>query len=286
MLKVVKSNIGHKTITTNLEVYNSVSQVVQDCKTRKQTDSRFHDVKEMIEDRPEWCGVKSYDEALELLNGGYNVKFDNLKKKKINAVQGQGKRIFFRNNIVGYAPIVPLALRGVPESMQDMIMKPIKVKVLDVYYDATFIAGTSSKEIIDVGEKILRTIINLEMQGYRINLYACQTYNDTDSNVIDMLLVKLKSSNQPLDMKRQAFPLTHTAFFRVIGFDWISKTPNGRYRYGYGCPLSKVLNEEERKEWATLLFNNNAIYLLGSDILEVGDKQIEEEIKSGSNKHK
>lgn len=284
MLKVIKSEIGNRTITTNLEIYDSVSQVVQDCKTRKRTDRRFHNMREYVKENASWCGVESYDKALELLNGGYNVKFRDLKKKKINAIQTQGKRISFQNNIVGYAPIVPLALIGVPQSMQDMTMKPIKAKVLDVYYDATFTAGTSSEEIINVGEKILRAIINLEMQGYRINLYACQTYSEGD--IIDMLLIKLKSSNQPLDMKRQAFPLTHTAFFRVIGFDWISKTPNGTYRWGYGRLLSKILNGDEKKDWAKQLFNTNAIYLLGGDILERGDEQIEEEIKSGSNKHK
>ena len=187
------------------------------------------------------------------------------------------KRISFQNNIVGASPIVPLALKGVPNCMVDMKMKPIKCKVIDVYYDMTCSCGTNSDDIIKNGQKMLGAILDLEHQGYRFNLYAIQTYSDTKS--VDLLAVKIKSSNQPLDLRRMSFPLTHTAFFRVIGFDWYSKFPKGTYRGGYGCALGYELSNSEIKEFSRAMFGDNAVYFVGKNILHNDEEYIKEVLK-------
>lgn len=276
MSTVIEKKI--KTSRHNMEVraefYESAMDVYSDCSRRKITDSSFHDMAH--KSMGSFEGVESYDEALQFLRNGYQPTVAALKEKMSVKDRSQ-KRISFQNNIVGGTPIVPLALRGVPNCMVDMKMKPIKCKVIDVYYDMTCSCGTDSDDIIRNGQKMLGAILDLEHQGYRFNLYAIQTYSDTRS--VDLLAVKIKSSNQPLDLRRMSFPLTHTAFFRVIGFDWYSKFPKGKYRLAYGHGLGYEMKGSEIKEFSSKMFGDNAIYFAVRNILDQSEEYIKEVLK-------
>lgn len=241
-----------------IEKYDSAKEVADDCKTRPITDSRFDDyTKEKLNS---WHGVESYDQALNLLSYGYQPTVEKMKESLKVSVMGEIKRISFQNDIVGFAPVVPLAMMGVPNNMINMRMKPIKAKVIDVYYDMTCSSATKSDAIIKAGQNILGAIIELEKQGYRFNLYGVQSY--TDGNSADILAVKIKSSNQPLDLKRISFPLTHTAFFRVIGFDWYSRCPKAKYRYSYGhAAYFEFMSDDELSEFGKEVFGKNAVYI-------------------------
>ena len=279
--KVVKT-ASHKNYKVNVERYESALEVVKHCQTRQITDSSFHDMtKKHLTD---WDGVDSYEQALYYLNNGYQPTVDKLKATvKVNK-QGENKRIKFENNVYGFNPIVPLALMGVPNSMINMTMKQIKCKVVDVYYDMTCNCGTESRTIIENGQKLLGAIMNLEKQGYKFNLYAVQSYSGSKN--ADMLVVKIKSSNNPIDLKRMSFPLTHTAFFRVIGFDWYSKTPHGEYRCGYGHALSHEFTQKELKDFTKQMFGNNALFIRGTDIMYNGEEHIKEALTENEKNNK
>lgn len=283
MSTIITKNItvGNKKRSVNIEFYDSAMDVYEDCKKRTITDSCFNDKSK--EKFGSWEGVKTYDEALTFLRNGYQPTVNKLREKLKVKDPGQ-KRISFTNNIVGSAPIVPLAMKGVPNCMIDTRMKQIKCKVIDVYYDMTCSCSTDSDDIIANGQKMLGAILDLEHQGYRINLYAVQSYNDSNSS--DILAVKIKSSSQPLDLKRMSFPLTHTAFFRVIGFDWYSRFPKGKYRSGYGHALGYEYNDTQLKEFASKMFGDNAIYIAGSKILSRDEEYIKEVLKDAGKKSK
>ena len=267
--KTVK--IGTKSVTIMNESYSAAADVIADCEKRPITDGRFHDMRKYHYDK--WNGVKSYDEALELMRTGYQPTVEQLKDAmKINR-RGAGKRITFQNNVIGAAPVVPLALIGVPNCMIDMRMKPIKAKVFDVYYDITTSSGTTPQTIIENGKKILGAIIELERQGYRFNLYAMQTYYEKDS--ADMLTVRVKSASQPLDIKRVSFPLTHPAFFRAIGFDWYSKTPKGKYRSAYGRSMAYDFSREQLESMAKQMFGDSTLLFTAPTIAKNGQDYIE-----------
>ena len=249
----------------NVEVFDSASEVVEVSSRRKMTSNRFHNMNDPAEVDKDWTGVGSLEEALELMKSGYQPTVDKMKSGIKANVQGQGKRISFFNDVVGYAPIVPLALQGVPTSMQNSYMKPIKAKVLNIYYDMTASASTDKEKIIEAGQKLLAAIMELEMQGYKFNLYAIQSYYDGSC---DMLCTKIKSSNTPLDLKRISFPLTHTAYFRVIGFDWYSKTPKGKYRSAYGHALGYDYDEQQMQEGFKEIFGSNCIVFSCAKVLK------------------
>ena len=242
------------------ETYNSAQAVVHDCKKRKITDRRFHDMQDgnLGEHEASWCGVKNYEDALELLKNGSQTIVEKFKNGlKVN-LHGHGERISFHNDIVGYAPVVPLAIIGVPNSMINSIREKIKTKVVDVYYDISAGCEIDSDDIMRASMKILSAIVELEQSGYRFNLYAVQTYSR--KNDCDMLCVKVKDAQQPLDLKRVSFPLAHAGFLRVIGFDWYSRCPKTKYVNGYGQSLYDRKGSK-CKEMVKEMFGDNAIYI-------------------------
>lgn len=268
----------------NVEVFNSANEVVEVSSRRSLTSSRFSDMSKPSNIDKGWAGVASLDEACEMMKTGYQPTVDKMKTGIKANVQGQGKRISFFNDVVGYSPIVPLALLGVPNSMQNSYMKPIKAKVLDIYYDMTASCMTDKEDIIKAGQKLLAAIMELEMQGYKFNLYAIQTYWGEGSG--DMLCTKIKSSNTPLDLKRISFPLTHTAYFRVIGFDWYSKTPKGKYRSGYGHALGYDFSEEKMQNGFREIFGKNCVVFSCSKILKKDSEHFKTVIMNNSKEAK
>lgn len=252
-------------LDARVEFYTCAEEVVTDCRNRKVHISGYSLKGEKF--KKSWEGVDSYDEALDLLRNGYQPSVEDFRNE-LNVAPKDGPRYSFKNNIQGFAPIVPLALKCVPNCMVDMRMKPIKAKVLDVYYDMTARCGTDPEDFIKAGKALLGSIIELEKQGYKFNLFAIQSYLG-DSDTVDILCVKIKSSNKPIDLKRMSFPLTHPAFFRVIGFDWQGKSPITRdIGGGRGHAMGYDYNHEELRTIATKLFGNNACYISCSNIID------------------
>ena len=262
-----KADLGRRIIDIHTETYTSADAVVNDCKTRS-LRHKGYDL-ERKEIRQSWHGVKSYDEALSFLENGYQPTVETLKEE-LKVTPKEGPRFAFSNEVQGFLPIVPLALKGIPNNMIDMRIRPMKAKVLDVYYDMTANCSHEPEEFITAGKLLLGTIIALEKQGYRFNLYAIQSYYDSSNwadlpekhRALDILCVKVKSSDKPIDLKRISFPLTHPAFFRVIGFDWQSKSPSTRYiGSGRGCALGYDYDGEDQKKIIQTSFGNNAFYI-------------------------
>lgn len=260
----------------NVEYYNSANELVDDLRVRKLRSGGWHEPKEDAD----WTGCKNIDEAYELLRTGYAPVVEKLEREyKIGCKQnGSSTRFSFKNNICGYAPVVPLAMQGVPNSMVSMTMKPIKAKVIDIYYDMTCNCGVTWTDIIETGKNILATVLDLEKQGYRFNLFAVQTYSDEDD--CDMLIVKVKDAKRPLDLRRMSFPLCHTGFFRLIGFDWYGKNPDSRYRWSYGHNISQELNHcGELPEFVRTTCGDNAIMLCANLLVNKAKSTQKEYIK-------
>lgn len=247
MSKVITKRVkAFDNATWSVEMFETPLEAVAVSNGRSMTDSRFRNCRlpgGSYDEEGEKLGVHSWDEAVDLLTYGYNPMVKELKDISPE-LMGEGKRVSFRNSVEGFAPIVPLALMGVPNSMVSIRMKPIKTKVLDVYYDATVSAWATSAQIIKAGKLLLKALLTLEQAGYKFNLYSLMTFADP-CMVGEAVLVKLKSSNQPLDLRKMSFMLAHPAALRVIGFDWYSRFPLGNYRSRYGTPLPCTYSEDE-----------------------------------------
>ena len=266
--KVIKFS-NDKKADIHAEIYTSAMEVASDCQSRPVRIDDYA-VSHTYSDK-DWYGVSTYQEALDLLETGYQAAVDDLRKAIATNPQME-PRITFKNNIQGFIPVVPLTLLNIPNNMIDVTMRPLKTKVIDLYYDMTACCHHKAKEFIDAGTLVLSTIVALEKQGYRLNLYAVQSY--TRDSIVDFLCIKLKSSDRPTDLKRISFPLTHPAFFRVIGFDWQGKSPITRnVGWGRGHDLLRDYTNEDVQCMANTMFGDNAIYISGVNILEHGFTQ-------------
>lgn len=257
--------------TFHFEFFNSAGEVIQKNNERDIVSKDFENqrTKDLDED---WCGVETYEEAEYLLRGGYQPSVERLRTVEKCELNGIKKRISTINSVEGFQPIVPLAIMGVPNSMVNINIKPIKSKVIDVYYNITVNCGTRSEEIINAGIQLLSALLKLEAEGYRFNIYAIQEYQDKHYKIGHVLCVKVKDSNQPLDLKRLSYPLTHTSFFRVIGFDWYSRFPLSTYLSGYGRAIDY--------EYSASNINNAFKSMLGNNTLVISAKRlIDKEVK-------
>ena len=274
----VKSMNGFK---INMEVFSNAAEVVEVSSHREITSGSFHNTRKKHLDKG-WDGVDSFAEAEQLMKLGYQPTVDKMRELLRNAkFSGTGKRFKFNNEVAGFAPVVPLALQGVPNCMINGRMTPIKTKVLDVYYDCGAPSYMSSEEMIQAGQKLLGIILELEAQGYKFNLYAIGGQCDTNS--ADVLCVKIKSSNTPLDLKRMSFPISHSAFARVIKFDWYERFPKGKYRDSYGMSLGVRFNESELTEGFREVFGKKCVVFCCSRLVDNSEDHIREVIKNAGN---
>ena len=276
MIRVEKKAVARgKTFVANIEIYSNTAEMINDLRIRKRTDKRFDDMPQKELD-VSWHGVSKYEDALKLLHDGYQPVVDQIRQelyiKPAASINGSQKRYYFENDVAGFQPVVPMAILGLPNSMINMHIRPIRSKIVDIYYDMSCSWLTSSQTIIRNGILVLKYINHLEQQGYKVNLYSVQFHCDDDSG--DALCVKVKDSNRPLDLKRISVPIAHTSFFRVLGFDWYSKFPAGKFRRAYGHALAYNFEEEDLQSVIHQLLGPNAVYISAECILDGGEKYI------------
>ena len=90
----------------------------------------------------------SYNEARGLLLNGWDGCLNEIKTA-LKAIQagGTADRRKVTTGVVGYAPHVPNAILGVPNSMIMTEQKPKKQKVISILFDSTENAGTEANEL-------------------------------------------------------------------------------------------------------------------------------------------
>lgn len=222
---------------SSLELYNAnrTREVTPQWKGSHLKDENIH---------KSFYGVDSHEEAVGMLRDGWAQEVGTISARVEKAATVEmRKRQGFTNDVVGFAPVVPLAMMNVPNSMLNTVSKPAKSKVVRICYLNDDSGSTSPEEFLERGAKIIEAIIALERSVYRCELYAAQFYcNDCRA---DTLMVRVKEANQPLDLKRVMFPLVHPAFERVIGFEWEDKCPTNIYIPARGIPFHRV-NDHER----------------------------------------
>lgn len=274
-VKVEPKGKSERSVNVHTEIYDSTSEFAADLKSRRRRiQDDYHGYNDVRTDTysGHFQGVGSYDEAMDLLQHGYMPLVDQVKASMKKLKLTTNNRAF-RNSMVGFAPIVPNAIKGLPISMVDNINDGTKNKVFDIYYDLAINAGTSASDLLIRGKALLEALMTLELKGYRFNLYCAQSTTDRRNlSIVDILAIKVKNSDTPLNLIRVAFPLVHPAFFRVFGFDWMDKSPVTRMLgHGRGSPLCRILDRESIDTIYKAMFGYNAIYLSSDDVKDVID---------------
>lgn len=233
------------------EHFNSIASLMKALESRKNNEAMQGENCSRTGSE-DFTGTKSYKEALNLLENGWTEKLEEVKQKFKTAVSSNAEaskdRVRPTTGVVGYAPCVPNAIRGLPNSMIATERVPQKVKAVSLIYGTTVLGSFESDDLMKCGVTIMQIVNSLELQGYRVKLvqelYASEGSIDTAT-----MLVDLKDYRQPLDLKKLCFPMIHTSMFRRIGLKWIETVPDltdKGFRGGYGHALTKDYEERKR----------------------------------------
>lgn len=187
--------------------------------------------------------TKDFEEAVNLLKAGWSDMSQKLVNK-LKVIDQKSKPIQKRrtcNSMVGYQPIVPLYLVGVPNNMVSNKMVPVKQKVVNIVKLFNYSAYVSSDQIIDESIKVLQVIKKLEQSGYSVNVdiaVGSRTYKTNLAAVI-----RIKNASERMNVSKLAFPLVHPSMLRRLLFKYIEVNPNATKSFvgGYGTPMD--LNE-------------------------------------------
>lgn len=251
-----------------IEEYNSFNELISTNDSREVVLNYYEQARDRENDS--WCGA-SYENAVEMLRYGWA---DEAKIKAVADKIGQLEKLqdiakmSFKSDIVGYAPIVPLALKGVPQNMINCTRKPKKAKVINLIIDIGVSGDISVAEKLEWGAKVLSGIIGLEKQGFRVRIDVSKV--TVTNSQVHMAKVPIKNENQPFDIKRMMFPIAHAAMQRRIFFDWYERLPEAEYHSGHGYSLS-VQDTAQRAAIDKNIPNSGSSYLIcyGEDINDI-----------------
>ena len=180
MRRVVKDVKKEKAI---IESFNSFKELTETTKSR---DVNFGNTRNGR--LSSWEGVRSYEEAYNLLTYGWNEQIKRMKQEIKNLRTGESEKVTFKNDIVGFAPVVPNAIMGLPNSMINCVRVPKKSKVINIQVSMEFNSNINQDKVFRFGAELINTIMNLEKNGYRvkleyINVFSRELSKNTRSSV-------------------------------------------------------------------------------------------------------
>lgn len=188
----------------------------------------------------EFSGTNSFDEADRLLRIGDNKSLELLKKYGFQPAAKNynfGQRRKITPAVVGFAPIVPNAIAGVPVAMQAVTSQKVKTKVVNVVLCVSYDCFVKKEKYAAFAAKVLNGCLTLEKRGIRVNLYALSACQRNGQKVV--VLIKIKDSKQAIDPLSISYPVINSSFLRRHILRFIETEPgiNKDFTGNYGSPI-------------------------------------------------
>ena len=242
-------NFDKETKTLTME-FTNITSLVEYLKRTPTNECFSHiaDGNHSSHKRGSWSGTNTYYDALHFLEFGWTVKSERLAKKlkiaKLNAPTVARRKA--TPSVVGYVPIVPNYLAGIPLNMLDSKITKIKQKVVTINKDISYHAGYSENQIEDNSIKAFQIIQAVEASGIRCNLNVILGVDFTryGKNVYQMIVkVRIKGSGEKLNISKTSFSLVNPGMLRRIMFRLIETVPELKAAdrgicTGYGTPVN------------------------------------------------
>lgn len=255
------------------EHFSGVRNLVQTLGKRTQNNRAMSDEHSSGKSDTSWTGTQSLEEAFNLLEKGWESPIKDIdrgvvrnnKDLKVNAGG-------MKTGIVGFAPCVPNAILGLPNSMmtRDQVMR--KNRVLTIGYANNSCCGTDAQDFVKGGIAVCSIINRLELSGIRVAVKAF-LYSATQSKENVFCTVDVKNWREPLDLKRVTFPLCNASWERRIGFKYLETLPNLTdcgYSFGYGTDIMKKLSHDELHQYVVenKILDENSVYITLEDCMQ------------------
>lgn len=117
---------------------------------------------------------------------------------------------------VGFMPNIPAYLAGTPDSMITQTKARAPSKILSICVNSSRPGTVGDNETLNRGKAILSTIDALETVGYQIELWALVGAQKHGKQLTTY--VKVKSTNEPLNLSVCAFAFCSNFFLRRLFF--------------------------------------------------------------------
>lgn len=181
----------------------------------------------------------SYEEATKLFKDGWSSMAQDITKK-LKVIQNQVvdahvQKVLY--DVVGFQASVPRYLQGIPTSMVNKKLVPVKQRVITLDKDISYNCGITTAQIIEASVQTLQLIKKIEAQGIRVNLNL--VWGVTAGDTKEVAKIRLKSANERLNISKLAFPLVHPSMLRRLCFRYLEVAPTvtKSYTWGYGAPM-------------------------------------------------
>lgn len=171
-----------------------------------------------------WSGTSTFQEAVDLAVNGWADGCKRLMTAMAAAQSSPAMTPALMMDVAGAYPIAALAAAGDPCSMVDL--QPVEDRVRPIVRLVIQRGGSSAyepEEFMNYGAAVLSYIEGLEAANFRVEIEVAFAANIPP--VDHYLSVIVKRAEEPMELDRLAYVLTHPAFFRRIAFAVKESTP-------------------------------------------------------------
>lgn len=209
----------------------------------------------------------SYEQARDYLLHGHSASVKRITENIKMTNNLNVEKVFKDMNVldvVGYQPIVPLYLMGVPNNMINKKKVMVKQKVVTINKCITYAAVCSTEKIFEESIKALSIVKKIEETGIRCNLNVIFAAETKDKRFALAVKIRIKSANERLNLVKTAFPLTHPSFLRRCCFKFIEKCPEtpkefiasyGRATVVKNKPLMNMVLDNDKEYFLPAVFD-------------------------------
>lgn len=199
-------------------------------------------------DDNDWAGA-SWNEALRLAREGWSEGRANLTREldAANILNLSATIRVETLDVAGSYPLVPAAVAGDPLNMfthglELAKSRPIFRFILNIATSGIVPMST----VVNRGAAVLSWVDKLESDGARCEIVVVRSsYNGARHGAPQhcLLWVPVKRADEPLDVDRMAFVLTHPAMLRRLAFAAMERHRElSHFANGYGQPSEDIPN--------------------------------------------
>ena len=230
--------------TVSRQTFDNTNELAKYIKTTPSSTLWERHTKCSMQDKEE--GFNDFDslvDARQALEYGTDIYYDDFKKN-IKKVQDfinkreQNKNASYKNDRVGFMPIVPKVIQGNPINMVNQDVKPKPYPTAKIIIEKAN-SWSITPSVLNSFYSIIFVLIQiLESRGIRCEIWI--TDNSYQEDEIISMKMQLKSYMQPLNIYKIQFPIIASDFHRRIYFRIKETNPDIKdddWIGGYGTPL-------------------------------------------------
>lgn len=233
---------GYKVIREIFDDTNDLAQYVKKAETTSLFEGDEPSSFKRVRSTDDFHDFHNFTEAVQALEYGTDIYFEDFKQnirrvKDFLSRKELGQKVTYKNDVVGFMPIVPNVLVGSPINMINQKLKPKKVPTAKIILEKGNSARIKARDMNFFYSIVFVLIQMLEQKGIRCEIWVTET--SRASGEIAVFKTKIKNYNQPINLYKIQFPVIASDFLRRIMFRVMETCPRltADWTWGYGHPL-------------------------------------------------